>query len=432
MSIAIDIIEMIKANRFDAVFEDLYGKESIAAQKERYIGAILAFCAKFGEDRDIGIYSVPGRTELCGNHTDHNNGLVMAASVNLDSLAVAAKNDSNVIHILSKGFPEDIIADLANLSPDKEEFGKSSAIARGVAVGIINHGGDSGGFDAYITSDVLQGSGLSSSASFEVCIGVIINHTYNGGRFSSIELGRIGQYSENVYFGKPSGLQDQLACAVGGVITINLADPSKPEVANMEFDLEKFGLKLIITDTRGSHADLTEEYAAIRAEMESVAAVFGKKVMNEVDPEEFFLRAAEVREKTCDRAVLRALHFFGENLRVPKLAEAIRDERIEDILGLIVESGHSSFEYNQNAYPRSAINQEIPVALAISQSILAGRGAWRLQGGGFAGTIQAFVPFDLVTGYCEILNRVFGEGACNVLTVRRAGCIKVPIGTEYI
>jgi galactokinase len=418
-------MEVIGSQGSDAVFGALYGEDAIEPQRRRYLEALAAFRARFGDEGDVGFYSVPGRTELCGNHTDHNNGLVMAASVNLDSLAVAAARPGDMARILSRGYDKEIVAALGRLMPDEGEFGKAAGMVRGVAAGIKGRGGEIGGFDAYVTSDVLQGSGLSSSASFEVLVGTVLNHLYNGGRLTPIELGRVGQYAENAFFGKPSGLQDQLACAVGGVITIDLADPEEPKVGGMEFDLERFGLKLLITDTRGNHAGLVEEYAAIRAEMEGAAAVFGKKVMNEVDPEEFYARVGEVREKAGDRAALRALHFFGENARVPKLAAAINEGRIDDVLKLIIESGHSSFEYNQNAYPRNARSQEIPIALALSQSLLAGRGAWRLQGGGFAGTIQAFAPLDMVERYREVLDGVFGEGACRVLTVRKEGCLKV-------
>jgi len=426
MGNAASIIEKIDKSAFDAVFGRLYGPEYAEAQKKRYVSAIRSFCASFGDDRDIGVFSVPGRVELCGNHTDHNNGLVMAASVNLDTLAVAAANGSRVIEIRSEGYDEPVMADISSLEATPGEFGLSAGMVRGVAAGLNDFGGGAGGFDAYITSDVTQGSGLSSSASFEITIGVIMNHFFNAGRFSPVELGRIGQYAENVFFGKPSGMQDQLACSVGGVITIDLADPGSPVVSGMDFDLDRFRLRMVVTDTKGSHADLTEEYAAVRSDMESAAEVFGKAVLNDVDPELFFSRVSDVRKAVGDRAALRAIHFFEENRRVPALASAIREGRIEDVLRLIIESGHSSFEFNQNAYPEGAANREIPVALALSQRLLAGRGAWRLQGGGFAGTIQAYVPVELVDEYCDMQNSVFGRDASRVMTIRKAGGMAIP------
>lgn len=425
------VIEKIDSSVYDSVFGGLYGPEHVEAQKKRYVSAIRSFCGHFGDGRDDGrdieIFSVPGRIEICGNHTDHNNGLVMAASVNLDTLAVAAANGGGGIGIYSEGYSTRIAADISSLDPNPKEFGLSAGMIRGVAAGLKDFGGAVSGFDAYITSEVTQGSGLSSSASFEITIGAILNHLFNKGRFTPVELGRIGQYAENAFFGKPSGLQDQLACAVGGVIEIDLADPKSPKVSRMDFDLGKFRLKLVVTDTKGSHAGLTEEYAAVRTEMESAAMVFGEAVMNDVSPELFFSRVSDVRKAAGDRAALRAIHFIEENRRVPELASAIREERIADILRLIVESGHSSFEYNQNAYPPGAAYQEIPLALALSQWLLSGRGAWRLQGGGFAGTIQAYVPFELVDAYCGLQNSVFGADASKVMTIRKTGCARVPL-----
>ena len=420
------IAEKINDSVYDGVFREIYGEEFIEIQKKRYILAIHSFYEIFGGNEDIGIFSVPGRTELCGNHTDHNNGLVLTAAVNIDVLSVAAVNGSRVIRIFSEGYGGLIEVDLALPGPDKKEFGLPAGMVRGVAAGVRDFGCKTGGFDAYITSDVKIGGGLSSSASFEVTIGVILNNLFNGGRLTPIELAKIGRYAENSFFGKPCGLQDQLACAVGGVITIDLADPATPKVSRMDFDLDRFKLKMVITETKGNHADLTEEYASIRTEMASAAAVFGKNVLNDVDPGMFFPGIPGVRKAAGDRAVIRAIHFFEENKRVTKLASAIREGRIDDALKLIIESGHSSFEYNQNAYSKNAADQEIPIALAMSQWLLAGRGAWRLQGGGFAGTIQAYVPFDLVDAYCHLLGGVFGQNASKILTIRKNGCLMAP------
>ena len=424
------IVERICAASCDSVFSGLYGPEYIEPQRERYISAARSFEENFGSNRDIGFFSAPGRIEICGNHTDHNHGLVMAASVNLDTLAAAAANGGQTVRICSEGYDGLITVDLSSLEPDSGEFGLSEGMVRGVAAGVKGFGGVTGGFDAYVTSDIVPGSGLSSSASFEIAIGVILSHLFNDGRFTPVELGRIGQYAENVFFGKPSGLQDQLACAVGGVILIDLADPGSPEVDSIDFDLGRFGLKLVLTDTRGSHVGLTDEYAAVRTEMEAVARVFGKAVMNEVDPDRLFSRVSDVRKAAGDRALLRAIHFVMENKRVSALASAIREGRIGDILRLITESGHSSFEYNQNAYPKGAVNQEMPVALALSQWLLEGRGAWRLQGGGFAGTIQAYVPEGLVDAYCSLMNSVFGCDASKAMTIRKTGCVAAVTGAD--
>jgi galactokinase len=419
--------ETIDSGGFDKIFSRLYWPErdSILAQRGRYLDAIHAFTENYGGDRDISIYSVPGRIEICGNHTDHNNGIVMAAAVNLDIIAVVAKSEGSVIRVRSKNFGEDVVS-LSGLKPDSSEFGRSSAMIRGVAAGITERDGRIGGFDAYTTSDVLKGSGLSSSAAFEVCVGAIMNGEYNGGRFSAVEIGQIGQYAENVFFGKPSGLMDQISCAVGGAVSIDLKDPSNPLVKKVSFDLSSYGMKLVVTDTKGDHADLTEEYSAIRGEMEQVARFFGKKNLREVNRDDFYLRIADIRREAGDRSVLRAAHFFEECGRVDRAIDAVDSGDIARFLSIITECGNSSFEYNQNAYCiKTPTRQGVPVALAISQVILSGRGAWRLQGGGFAGTIQAFVPDGLLDEYCRALHRVFGEDACHVLRVREDGPLNV-------
>ena len=293
----------------------------------------------------------------------------------------------------------------------------------------MRDGGKVGGFDAYTTSDVLRGSGLSSSAAFEVVIGEVFNGEFNEERFSMVDIAKISQYAENVFFGKPSGLMDQTACAVGSAITIDFADPTAPIVNKVGFDLTGHGYALCITDTKGSHADLTADYAAIRSEMEQVAEFFGKKVLREVDEEEFIREIPAVRAKTGDRAVLRAMHFFNDCRRAGQLCDAVREDRFEDFLQLILQGGHSSFEFNQNAYSiHSPAEQGVSLGLALSQRILQGRGAWRLQGGGFAGTIQAFVPVDLLDAYKAQLEGVFGEGACYVLSVRNYGAVAVVPG----
>ena len=298
-----------------------------------------------------------------------------------------------------------------------------------MAAGIARRGGKIGGFDAFSTSDVLRGSGLSSSAAFEVCVGAIFRGEYNAEKpelLNQVELAKIGQYAENVFFGKPSGLLDQTACAVGSAISIDFKNPAAPAVEKVKFDLAAHGFALCISDTKGSHADLTDDYAAIRREMESVAACFGKKVLRDVEETEFVAAIPQLREKTGDRAVVRALHFYAESRRAAEMCEAVRVDDFDRFLKLVLACGHSSFEYNQNAYSIQAPDQQgIPLALAVSQRVLEGRGAWRLQGGGFAGTIQAFVPLDLLESYRAAIDAVFGPGSCHVLTVRNFGAVEV-------
>ena len=421
--------EAIRRGEYDAVFSNLYGEGQQAGQRERYLSALDKFEEYFGAGRQVQIYSAPGRTEIGGNHTDHNNGVVMAAAVNLDIIAVVSPSGNDTVRVKSHGFPDMDEVDLQVLTPQKVEEGHSAALIRGVAAGILENGGTIHGFDAYTTSNVLRGSGLSSSAAFEVVIGEVFNGEFNDEKFSMVELAKISQYAENVFFGKPSGLMDQTACAVGSAITIDFRDPAAPVVDKVAFDLSGQGFALCITDTKGSHADLTADYAAIRSEMEQVAAFFGKKVLREVDEEEFYARIPEIRAVTGDRAVLRAIHFFADCRRAGQLCDAVREGRFKDFLWLILEGGHSSFEFNQNAYSiQSPAEQGVALGLALSQRVLAGKGAWRLQGGGFAGTIQAFVPMELLDTYKAQMESVFGEGACYVLSVRNYGAVAVKPG----
>lgn len=420
--------KQMEGGAWDAAFTRLYGKRPavLERQRARYIDALEQFAALFGGEREVQLYSAPGRTEIGGNHTDHNHGVVLAGSVDLDVIAVVAQSEGNTVRVQSKGFDRMDVVDLSSLSPSEVETGHSAALIRGVAAGIVKQGGVIGGFDAYTASDVLRGSGLSSSAAFEVVMGAVFNGEFNGDRFSAIDIAKISQYAENEFFGKPSGLMDQMACSVGGVITIDFADPAAPVVEKVTLDLEKHGYALCITDTKGSHAALTDEYAAVRTEMEAVAACFDKKVLRDVDEEAFFADIARVRAEVGDRAVLRAIHFFADSRRAGALRDAVREDRFADFLRLIVEAGHSSFEYNQNAYSAQAPREQgVPLGLALSQRILNGRGAWRLQGGGFAGTIQAFVPLDLLEAYRSAMENVFGAGACYVLNVRADGAVRL-------
>lgn len=428
MANAVQLVEQLKRGDFDNALCRLYGEDPnvLSKQRERYAKAVEEFEKHFDGTRELRLYSAPGRTEIGGNHTDHNHGVVMAAAVDLDMVAVVAQNNSTQVNIYSQNFERTDSVDVSCLAPQEQEKGSSPSLIRGIAARIVELGGTVGGFDAYTTSDVLRGSGLSSSAAFEVLVGEIFNAEFNDGRFSAVDNAKIGQYAENVFFDKPCGLMDQTACAVGSAITIDFKEPASPVVDKIPFDIAKHGFCLCITDTKGSHADLTDDYAAIRREMESVAEFLGKKVLRDVDEEVFFSKIAEIREKLGDRAVLRAIHFFTDCKRAKALYEAVADDRFDDFLHLIVDGGHSSFEYNQNAYSiKKPEEQGVALGVALSQRVLAGRGAWRLQGGGFAGTIQAFVPKDLLEQYRATLEGVFGKGSCYVLNVRNYGAIQV-------
>ena len=370
-------------------------------------------------------FSAPGRTEIGGNHTDHQRGRVLAAAVNLDTQAAVRPNGTSTVRILSKGYPMSVV-DLTQLTPQPDEINTTPALIRGVCARFAQLGCNLQGFDAYCESTVLPGSGLSSSAAYEVLIGTIINGLFFDGTVSQPEIAQIGQYAENVFFGKPCGLMDQTACAVGGVITIDFKDPAAPVVGQTSIDLAKHGFVMCISDTKGSHADLTDDYAAIRREMESVAEQFGKKVLRDVDEGEFYKAIPQLRKTVGDRAVVRAIHFYNDCRRASQLCEAVREDDFDTFLRLIIEGGHSSFEFNQNAYSIKAPQEQgVPLALALSQKILNGRGAWRLQGGGFAGTIQAFVPLDLLDAYKAAIDGCFGAGSCHVLNIRNYGAVPV-------
>lgn len=433
MATSAELKQNILNGGYDQAFAKLYGADTatVAAQRVRYVDMIDHFEENFGTGRTVCLYSAPGRTEIGGNHTDHNNGVVIAAAVNLDIIAVVAKNDENVVRVISHGFGKIDDVNLRDLTPQPVEAEHSASLIRGVAAGIVKDGGKVGGFDCYSTSNVLRGSGLSSSAAFEVCIGAILRGEYNNNdmeKFSQVKIAQIGQFAENVFFGKPCGLMDQTACAVGGVITIDFKDPEKPVVGQTAIDLAKHGFVMCISDTKGSHADLTDDYAAIRREMESVAEQFGKKVLRDVDEDEFYKAIPQLRKAVGDRAVVRAIHFYNDCRRAAQLCDAVREDDFDAFLRLIIEGGHSSFEFNQNAYSiKNYKEQGVPIALALSQKVLNGRGAWRLQGGGFAGTIQAFVPYDLLDTYKATIDACFGEGSCHVLNIRNYGAVPVTV-----
>ena len=425
MSNTATLLQQLKQGSFDALFVKLYGKESVESQRDRYIKAVQEFTAIYGEKDEVRLFSAPGRTEIGGNHTDHNHGCVLAASVNLDVIAVAAATKDTRIAIQSEGYPMDTV-DITDTSVHAEEINRSSALIRGTAARFSQLGFGIGGFEAYTTSNVLKGSGLSSSAAFEVLVGTILNGFYNGGAVDAVTIAKIAQYTENVYFGKPCGLMDQMASSVGGIITIDFASTEEPIIQTVDFDFAECGHSLCIVDVGGSHADLTHEYAAVPLEMKEVAQELGVNVLRETDFETLFANIPALRQKLGDRAVLRAMHFFADNARVAKQVAALRNRDFETFKELVVESGHSSFEYLQNIYANCDVSfQGMSLALALAQRVLDKKGAWRVHGGGFGGTTQNFVPNELVEEFIRTLSAVFGNENCHVLSIRPCGGIEI-------
>ena len=423
---AAELKKKIADNGFERIFTQLYGAENLAAANERYIKAVDGFTAVFGEGRELELFSVAGRSEISGNHTDHNHGKVIAASIDLDIIAVASKRADMMINIKSEGFPIDEV-DISDPKPDEKLYFKSKSIISGMARGFLNNGLKTGGYDAYTTSNVFKGSGLSSSAAFEDMVGNILSHFYNGGKVENSEIAKMAQYAENVFFGKPCGLMDQTACAVGGFVAIDFKDPKNPVIEKLDFDLTEAGYSLCIVNTGGNHADLNDDYASIPAEMKSVAACFGKEVLRDVDENEIIAAIPSLREKCGDRAVLRALHFKEENKRVKEQTDALRRGDLEEFFKGVRASGNSSFKYLQNVYTtKNTAEQGLSLALFLAEKVLENKnGVCRVHGGGFAGTIQAFVKDCDVPAFREALDAAFSEGATTVLKVRPYGAVKI-------
>nr|MDD5837047.1 galactokinase family protein [Eubacteriales bacterium] len=421
-----EMIAAIESGRFDENLKAVYvTDDAVEKQKPRYVETLNDFGELFGYDREVSIMSAPGRTEVCGNHTDHNNGKVLAASINLDAIAVASKNDDNTIRVKSKGHRMNVV-DLNDLEPNEDNFGDSTTLVQGVAAGIKNLGYAVSGFDACTTSDVMGGSGLSSSAAFEVLLGSVLSHMFNDGKISAVDIAKVAQYSENVFFGKPCGLLDQMASSVGTFVSIDFKSTKDPVINKIDYDFTSSGHSLCIVDTHGNHSDLTDDYAAVRAEMESVAKAMGKNVLREITYEEFFEELPNLAGKVNDRALLRAIHFFGENKRVDKAVACLEANDFDGFKQVIIESGRSSFMLNQNVYtPKNPTEQKLSLALAVSKEILDGKGAWRVHGGGFAGTIQAFVPNEILDEYKNAIEGIFGEGSCHILIIRPVGGTQV-------
>ena len=408
-------------------FQELYGNDA-PRQEERYEAIRKGFAAQYGyEAREGEFFSAPGRTEIGGNHTDHNHGRVLAGAVDLDIVGLAQKTGNDTIRLKSAEYDKIDVVDLTDLSLHPEDTGSQSLI-RGICAKCRELGYQVGGFDCYTITQVLKGSGLSSSAAFEVLVVTVISHLFNGGSIDPITAAKISQYAENVYFGKPSGLLDQMASSVGGVTAMDFADPSAPVVEKVTFDLASYGHALCVVDTGGNHADLTNEYALVPKEMKEVAAFFGKEFLRDVDEQEFYDKIGEVRKQTGDRAVLRAMHFFDDDRLAAQEAQALRAGDFDSFKEMVIASGRSSFQRLQNVF--ATINpqeQGLSLALALTEKLLAGEGAWRVHGGGFAGTIQAYVPLARLDEYRAAMEKVFGKGACYVLSVRQAGGTKVEL-----
>ncbi len=414
-----NLIDDINAGRFDGSFSTLYSREPLEFHRERWVGIINTHRERTG-DSSPRLFSSPGRTELSGNHTDHNRGRVLAAAIQLDTIAAVSTppEKSMIAEVVSEGYPP-VRVDLSNLTKVKSEEGSTDALLRGIAASIVLRGGTVGGFSASTASRVLKGSGLSSSAALEVLVGSIFNELYNDSRFTPVELAIMGQEAENEYFGKPCGLMDQTACAVGGVVAIDFANPKAPMVEALNADFASAGYTLAVVDSGGDHADLTPDYAAIPEEMKAAAGEMGAEVLRDADEESFISAIPEIRNKSGDRAVLRALHFFNENRRVGEMVDALNKNDIKSYLDGVRRSGDSSWRFLQNVFsPRHVDEQAVSLALALSERFLDGEGASRVHGGGFAGTIQVLVPTDKFKAYVSFMEKYFGNGSVVPLSVR--------------
>ena len=401
--------------------------QNVRAEGDRLIKAIDSFTELYGDGRELYIFSVPGRSEISGNHTDHNNGCVLAGAIDRDIIAIVAKNDDNVIRFSSEGYPEDVVSLMDTVDPSKFEKYTSAALIAGVANAFREHGLDIGGYDAYSNTEVLKGSGISSSAAYEVMIGNILNYLYNDGRVDNKDIAKFSQYAENVYFGKPCGLMDQMACAVGGFVYIDFENPAQPRVEPINFSLAAEGYALCIVNTGGNHANLNDDYASVPGEMKALAAKLGRGVLRGLTEEELIAKIPEIREEVGDRAILRALHFLRENGRVEKAREALIGRDVDAFFDVISASGASSFKFLQNVYTTLNVREQgLSLALAITEGFLDGkRGAARVHGGGFAGTIQVFLERTELRAYIELMDSVFGRGSAMPLNIRPVGATRL-------
>ena len=427
MSRGDEMIRKLDTEQVKAQFRYLYGNDEnlLKKQQERYAALIRRHAELFGDRPDVQLISAPGRTEIGGNHTDHNHGRVLAAAVNLDTLcAVSPREDLNVV-FHSEGYaPVEI--DLTDLSVKPEEKGTTAALIRGVAAGMKQAGYRIGGFDAAVTSTVAGGSGLSSSAALEVMLTGVLDSLYNRFDMPYVLRAQISKQAENEWFGKPSGLLDQMASAAGGLVTVDFRNTEQPEVEAISYDFARKGYALVVVATGGSHANLTDQYAAIPAEMKRVAECFGQPVLRGLTAEQLTAKADELRAKVSDRAIMRAYHFIREDERVPKQVEALKEDRIGDFLQLIIDSGRSSYMYLQNVFADNR-DQSLSLALCMAEELLRGDGAWRIHGGGFAGTTLNFVPLNRIREFVETMERAFGNDACKVLNIRPVGAARVEL-----
>ena len=411
--------------RLEEAAAELYAPSAVSAQVQRYRRLFSGFAETFGPCGRAAVFSAPGRTEIGGNHTDHQHGRVLAGSIDLDIIAVAAPNGEGVIRLKSEGFPMDVV-ELDDLEIHPEEYNRSVSILRGIAAWFARQGCRLEGFNAYTVSNVFKGSGLSSSAALEVLLGNIFNSLFHDGKCTPVQLAQIGQYAENVYFGKPSGLLDQMGSSMGGMVTIDFQDNDHPVVEKIDFDFASAGHALCIIDSGADHADLTDEYAAVPGELKKVCAHFGKSVLREVPEADFYAALPALRRECGDREVLRAIHIYDENRRVQEQIAALRRNDFPAFLAQVRLSGLSSWRYLQNVVPAGyKEHQEVAVALAAAERLLNGRGACRVHGGGFAGTIQAFVPLDMLEGFKSGMEQVLGDGRCHVLSVRSVGGVRL-------
>lgn len=424
---ACELKEELKKGTYDDQLKYIYSSDEVTAYQDRFVEVIDELEKTFGKNGDeIRLFSAPGRTEIGGNHTDHQHGCVLAAGLNLDVVAAVKQTGTNEVRIQSKGYPMDVIK-LDDTEPRKEEFDRASALIRGVIRKISDMGYKISGFDAYTVSNVLKGSGMSSSAAFEVLIGTVINGLFCNNEIDAVEIAKIAQYAENVYFGKPCGLMDQMASSVGSVVAIDFENTDLPIVKKVDFDFSKTGYSLCIIDSGANHADLTDEYAAITVEMRMVANYFNKDFLREVDPQEFFKNLSGVREALKnDRAIIRAMHYFNESQRAVDEAQALEDNDFERFLDIVKKSGYSSYMYLQNIYAASQpTNQAVSLVLALCDEFLGENGAYRVHGGGFAGTVQAFVPNDMTEEFKTQIEAVIGEGMCHILSIRPVGGVEI-------
>lgn len=424
MDLLKNVIDSISNGDYDICLSKMYCTENIQFYRKRFIKLLNTFGEMFGFEREVELFSASGRTEICGNHTDHQLGHVMAGSVNLDVIAVASKNSDGITRVKSEGYPMDTL-EVSKIEPVESEKNTSISLIRGINEYFIKKGFEVGGFDCCTTSSVLKGSGLSSSAGFEVLIANIVNDFYAQNSANPEEIAIIGQYAENKFFGKPCGLMDQMASSVGGIVEIDFYDKENPVVKPVNFDFSQSGYSLCIIDSGADHSDLTEEYADITKEMKSVSNAMGVEYLSRVDEEQFYNSISSLRKVCTDRAILRAIHFFNDDKRVSQEVQVLQENNLEDFFKLVKMSGQSSYMYLQNVYPSGSKNQAVALVLALCEKYLRGKGAFRVHGGGFAGTVQAFVPNDMVQEFKSNIEKSIGENMCHILNIRSVGGLKL-------